>query len=356
MVGFNQIVSIALIIGVAYVAIQWGPDIVKKAKASYDQMKANAEGGPDTSAGEPGFLQGLPQPTAPPQVDDSSLVNPPDTVNQTPSYTPESTQPGNFGPTGIYNLPADITGPSTANSPVDKSGLLQQYPTVSSPQNPVKKKNNTITKQQRQQEHMQNTQTSQGHPVAPPAVTVSQAHPTVGPATDTPRRPRPVPPSTGGRTNIQSRFAPGTQARSDVEFQIGCNCNGTTCCYRGHRCDGEISAECTHTSSPDRATTDRACAALRTRFLNKNPCNRPASRPSKSAFPPIRAAPCAAACAPFKNSPGTYSKCCRNHLATSRVQPRMTTEMALNPTANVAYGIGDTGDIVSLDSMFVTIA
>ena len=363
MVGFNQIVSIALIIGVAYVAIQYGPDIVKKAKASYDEMQANAQGGADTSAGDPGFMQGLPQPTgsqpvsAPPQVDDSSLVNPPDTTTS-PADTgvynlgsvKDYTVPGNgFGDTGVYNLP------SPANSQIDKSGLLQQYPTVSSPQNPVhKKKSTTITKQQRQQEHMQNTQTSQGHPVAPPAVSVSQAHPTVGPATDTPRRPRPVPQSTGGRANIQSRFAPGTQARADIEYQIGCNCNGTTCCYRGHTCDGSISAECTHTSSPDKATTNRACAALRTRFLTKNPCTRPASKPSKSAFPPIRAAPCAAACAPFKNSPGTYSKCCRNHLATS--QPKTTTEMALNPTANVAYGIGDTGDIVSLDSMFVTIA
>src|SRR6476659_857320 len=135
MVGFNQIVSIALIIGVAYVAIQYGPDIVKKAKASYDEMKANDEGSGDTSAGDPGFLQGLPQTSGgSQQVDDSTLVNPPDMVNQTPSYTPESTQPGNFGPTGIYNLPADLTGPSTANSQVDKSGLLQQYPTVSSPQ------------------------------------------------------------------------------------------------------------------------------------------------------------------------------------------------------------------------------
>ena len=372
MVGFNQIVSIALIIGVAYVAIQYGPDIVKKAKASFDEMQANAQSAPDTSSdGGPGFMQGLPQPSggsqptsAPPQVDDSSLVNPPDmtTSSAPPDTMPNGsvqdyTVPGNgFGDTGIYNLPS---APSTANSQVDKSGLLQQYPTVSSPQNPVHKKkkgSTTITKQQRQQEHMQNTQTSQGHPVAPPHVSVSQAHPSVGPATDTPRRPRPVPPSTGGRGNIQSRFAPGTQARADIEFQIGCNCNGTTCCYRGHTCDGSISAECTHTASPDKATTDRACAALRTRFLNKNPCTRPASKAPKSAFPPIRPAPCAAACAPFKNSPGTYSKCCRNHLATPRVQPKMTTEMALNPTANVAYGIGDTGDIVSLDSMFVTVA
>ncbi len=38
-------------------------------------------------------------------------------------------------------------------------------------------------------------------------------HPTAGPLTDTPHKPRPVPPAAPGHANIQSRYGPGTEAR-----------------------------------------------------------------------------------------------------------------------------------------------
>jgi len=86
---------------------------------------------------------------------------------------------------------------------------------------------------------------------------------------DIPRKPLPVPPSSGGTTNIQSRFGPGTEARGDIDFQMGCNCVGQACCFRGYKCDGSIGAECTTLSSANASTADRnaACTALRARFL-----------------------------------------------------------------------------------------
>ncbi|MGB0028840.1 MAG: hypothetical protein WBP64_18590 [Nitrososphaeraceae archaeon] len=106
---------------------------------------------------------------------------------------------------------------------------------------------------------------SQQHLAAP---TVSQAHPSTNAA---PARP--------GQGTITTRFQPGLPARDLIELQTGCHCNSNSCCFRGHRCDGTIGHECTTTSSANKTVTDRACAALRQRFLTKNPCNAPQCAP-----------------------------------------------------------------------------
>jgi hypothetical protein len=86
---------------------------------------------------------------------------------------------------------------------------------------------------------------------------------------DIPRKPLLVPPSAEGITNIQSRFGPGTEARGEIDLQMGCNCVGQYCCFRGHKCDGSIGTECTTLSSANASTAQRnsACTALRARFL-----------------------------------------------------------------------------------------
>ena len=48
-----------------------------------------------------------------------------------------------------------------------------------------------------------------------------------------------------------------------------------------------------------------------------------------STLPYLGPAPCAAACAPFKSSPGTYATCCKQHAATAAAAPKP----ALKPTA-----------------------
>ncbi len=326
MVSSGQIFNIALIIVGGYVVITYGPQIITAIKKSMDDMKTAADaggtpaGGDTTTGGAPGFMQGLPEGTPPfpepgadtttPQAPDTTDYSQPPVI-PTPSYTPANSMP-----------PAGLPIPqSTANTSIDPSGLIQQYPTVSSPQNPVKKKKSkssspTITKQQKQQEHLQNSQTSTGQPVPPPHVQVSQAHPS----------PAKVSTPTNIGHGIQSRFRLGTAARDTMDYQLGCNCVGKTCCFRGRNCDGAMAAECSKTSN-----TAHCNSTLRSQFLAKNQCNRPAK--PKPVIGQLR----------------------------SRFPPKPTTEMALNPTASFAraykgYGIGDTGDIVSLDSLSVTIA
>jgi hypothetical protein len=87
-----------------------------------------------------------------------------------------------------------------------------------------------------------------------------------------PRKPLPVPPSTGGITNIQSRFVPGTVARGEIDYQLGPNCVGKICCFRGSRCDGSMGAECGNATSTSAADIAHTKAMLRQRFLTKNPC------------------------------------------------------------------------------------
>ena len=51
------------------------------------------------------------------------------------------------------------------------------------------------------------------------------------------------------------------------------------------------------------------------------------TRPTARAY--AVTAPCAAACAPFKNSPGTYATCCKQHAATAKpaVKPKTATKV-----------------------------
>jgi hypothetical protein len=315
MVSSGQIVNIALVIGGAYVIITYGPQIITSIKKSIDDMKTAAGAGgtpaPEPTAANPSpgpdFMTGLPQPTT-----------------QEVPFTPFPEPGGDTTTAPDYNQPAVIPSPQysspTTNAPIDSRGLVQQYPTVPSPQNPTKgnrkKKGSsktppptTITKQQRQQEHLQNTQTSTGQPVTPPHIQVSQAHPSR--------------PGVSGPT-VESRFQRGTPARSEIDYQLGCNCAGTTCCFRGRKCDGTMGAECTHATSAAKPATDAACASIRQRFLANNPCNKPASAGrTTTKYPPIRPAP---------------------GFRTQTVK------------GNAGFALGDTGDLISLDSMFVTIA
>ena len=64
---------------------------------------------------------------------------------------------------------------------------------------------------------------------------------------------------------LQSRYGPGTEARADIDYQTGCNCVGKDCCYRGHKCDQSLGAEC----GPN---IPGQCATLRLRFIAQNPC------------------------------------------------------------------------------------
>ena len=90
-------------------------------------------------------------------------------------------------------------------------------------------------------------------------------HPIAGPLTDTPHKPCPYLLAAPGHANIQSRYGPGTEARADIDYQTGCNCVGKDCCYRGHKCDQSLGAEC----GPN---IPGQCATLRLRFIAKNPC------------------------------------------------------------------------------------
>ena len=88
----------------------------------------------------------------------------------------------------------------------------------------------------------------------------------------TPRKPLPVPTSSPGHGNIQTRFPKGSAARSEIDYQLGPNCVGKICCFRGSRCDGSMGAECGHAASTSAADIARTKAMLRQRFLTKNPC------------------------------------------------------------------------------------
>ena len=403
MAGWNQLVNIALIIGVGYVAITYGPDIVKNAKKAIDDIYYTVQ---QPGAGVQNMTLPQPQTYQPPPPYGTDVV--PEggggtSFTPTPPYGSESTQ----GPMQVVpsSTGVDLGAPSGPQSPVDYQDYttplpvpqtdgtpaaapagtanvpITPFPTpapgaIPSQQHlaaPVKSKSKksstpapTRTQLQQQQAHLQNSQTSRGNPVSPPRVTVSQAHPASNAA---PARP--------GQGTITTRFPRGTPSRDLIEAQIGCHCAGKVCCFRGHTCDGAIDHECTTASSTAKPVIDAACAALRQRFLNKNPCNAsapvapvspkggtPKSKPAPGVlrsrfppkpttemalnptvvpvnYPPITAAPCSKACDPFKNSPSTYTTCCRQHLAKA---------------ANAGYAYGEHGEIISLDSMFVTIA
>jgi len=87
-----------------------------------------------------------------------------------------------------------------------------------------------------------------------------------------PRKPLPVPKAAPGHGNIQTRFPKGSVARSQIDYQLGPNCVGKICCFRGSRCDGSVGAECAHAATTSAADIAHTKAMLRQRFLTKNPC------------------------------------------------------------------------------------
>lgn len=350
MASMNQIVNIVLIGAGVYIAIVYGPDIVKQGKKAIDDIWWNLQ--------QPGAgIEGSQLPTidqynypAPYGSDAGGTADmwtsPYGTeAARAPSQVPADV-PGTFNPTGAYG-PSTVYSPEATkaasppvdntNSVIDTSGLPPPPNPVPSQQQPLfppppaktfypepppapvlKSRSKTpappLTRAQQEQQHLQNTQTSRGNIVSPPKVTVSQAHP-------------PTSGVSSSKPSLTSRFRTGTPFRSRIEYQMGCNCMGNQCCFRGHKCDGSTGVECTTASSSNRAILDRACTALRQRFLNKNPCNAPAAAPKPTISPRL----------------------------SSTTRPSGTLTSRFN-RANAGYAFGDGGQIISLDSMFVTVA
>lgn len=312
MVSTKQVFDIVLIGVGVYVAITYGPDIIKWAQKGITDIKNNVDQGtpagntplaPTTQPQPPDLYQapehfpGGIAPATPYTPDSRRYQEPPSNYIPPQPYGDEGSQ---YGAGGQYQTtsPLGLYDPTTRKEfPIDTTGLVPapKPPAITSPQNLNKTKSKTTAQRQQEQQHLQNTQTSEGIPVSPPHVPVSQAHPTSGPVTDT--------------------TSPTTPKAAPTDFVFKSR-------FPGYPVSG-----LKHTTSTK--------GTLRSRSPTQPTTSVPVG------FPPITPAPCSSACAPFKNSPGTYTKCCRQHLAKQ---------------ANVGYGYGDGGQLISLDSMFVTVA
>lgn len=392
MVATSQIVNLVLIGVAVYVGITYGPDIVKWAQDGIDKIKTQAEQNQGTST--PSGDTTTPAPsgdTSTPYVpftDDSTSSSTPSAPIQLPAST------DNVSPQDLTNLQnylqqlQNTQHPGVSNQDINNlknfinnaQKKVSKTPELKLSGGPAPIKQTPKTKHR----HPAQERRSQGTPITTPTVLPSShktidlgndkwpdpTHPfesTTPPVTikksapvhpllkalqpSTPAKPTRRSPATTPSDDkwpdpthpFESTYPPVTVAKRSTVPSVGgtsqCRCQGRNCCFTGRRCDGSQGQECTNAANTSQGARNTTCTLLRQRFLRNNVC-RQAQLQSR-----------------FKTDSGFELNPTVVNKPLAEIHPLSPSFSAPGGTkTNAGFAYGDKGQLISLESLSVTIA
>jgi hypothetical protein len=259
MVGTGQIVSLIFLAAGVYIAIEYGPDIIKWAQGGIAKIKDQASKSQDTST-PPSQDSGSVPFTPPPEDMSKGMMQVGKEMDKNTPTTPQSK--ARISSDGVYtplnqpplDLSQAVPQPKQSNKNNQKQNKRgRQDLTLSGGTAPVKQAPKTKAV----------TPTNFEDFNKPKPVTPTNWEDFNRPKPK-PTAPKPIP--------LSTRFPKGTRERGIIDSNFGCHCAGTTCRLTATKCNGAPATIYNTVKSANAAAWDKGCTALRAQFTKQFGC------------------------------------------------------------------------------------